>query len=715
MAIVDGGTPYGRAADELGASHNQEANLGGQPAATACPALGIFDDRGTRMLGTSTDHRCYAGRLPRKIPLSHQAGFCLSENYQRCPLWDTSIVAPAPAEPVVEWRDGRRPHLPALLHRLSRPRLPRLRVHLPSLSRIMPGAIRGARPPRRPNLRLSVPRLRLAAPGFLRHAPRRRLPRLRIAAPPLRRIATAMRPRGTRAHDTGAVALPARRPRVRRWLVGGIVVALLALAAAGGVIAAARNRRPVGHAAQIPAPTAAPATSVPVVASRLPSATATPPPSANAISDDRVLRPGALLGQRLNVPLDGSATGNIVVSSHVSSVTGCDRWFFDIYAYDAATGRFADVYDGSTGGSGSAPLLVPPVKSDLGCYPRVNMVEARTFDGMSRPAIIATVLLADRSTHLAAIGSTGPAAKPQILLDLVAGPGALVRVLDSPARVEVTEQAFAPTIPGVTDPGLGPVGTFQQVLGGRGGSLAVLSRSFTPACYTGTVAARRELNGERWLRITCPPGSSGGDAVFVLSAGAEVSPAGASFDAIRPGDQVVVAVDGTARSPGDAASAAALASGIQLTGAAAGRFAPSPTATTGNSPLTTPTTISTAAATLAPTAPRPPTTNSGAAAPPVAAPAVPRAVAPIPAAPAPVVIAPAAPRPVAPAAAAPAPAAPRPAVVAPAPATVLPAAQPAPPVIPIEAPTPPPAAGGLAPAPSAPPPAGGLAPPTAIR
>ncbi len=710
MAIIDGGIPPGRAASERGATPDQETNarsLSGTVAVTACPALGIFDDRSTRLLGISNDHRCYAAHLPRRIPLEHQTGFCLTDTYERCPLWNQSADRSFTFAPAANAAKRHKLRAPRFSRNNFRPSLPHLSLAALPLLRTMSNVHPRFSRPRLPRGHISIPLVR-------RPLPKVRLPRPRIALVQLKSLAP-----GLHLRPTGPILAqdPARVRHRRRFVLPAAVAGLLVLAVAlgGGLIAFRANRSSSPQIVGSPV-VAVTAVSQPAIAEATPFALATPAPLASAIADDRVLRPGAVLAQRLNVSLDGSDAGNTVVSSHATSTIGCDRPFLDIYAYDTVAGRFADVYDATAGGT-DTPLLAT-ASSEQGCFPRVGLLDSRTFEGINRPVLITTVLSATR-THVVAIGvpAQGPqgilSAKPRVMLDLFAGPDAVVRVLDSPARVEISEPAFAPDIAALTEPGMGSVGAFRQVLGGQAGRVAVIMHSLTPGCYSGTVVARLELNGERWLRIKCPAGSSTADAVFVLADGASISPAGAAFESIQTGDPITVVADGMVRSPADAHSAVAIASSVQLTGAGAARFVLSPTATTAVGPAPTAAASATTVPTVALPAPRPAVTNGAPAAP------APVVIAPRPAAPAPVAPQPAivAPRPAAPAPAAVAPApitepAPLPVAPRPAPATVTA------PVISTQPPTPPPAAGGLAPAPTAPtsaPPAGGLAPPTVTR
>lgn len=58
------------------------------PAATgACPSLGLADDPATRALYPTGAHRCYHTARALPIDGEHQVRLCLTDAYERCPLW----------------------------------------------------------------------------------------------------------------------------------------------------------------------------------------------------------------------------------------------------------------------------------------------------------------------------------------------------------------------------------------------------------------------------------------------------------------------------------------------------------------------------------------------------------------------------------------------------------------------------------------------------
>ncbi len=496
-----------------------DTDASNQPAATGtvepavCPALGLTGDRATHFLLASDHHRCFAARVTRQIPFEHQYQFCLTAKYQRCPIWEQSLAASQESRGADSASSQNRSWL-------THPRLLALAD-------------------------LHIGRPRLPRPG---------LPSLRLPGPHVPRPAAGRQ-----------VALASASLLVVLLLIAGVALVVSRRSSRGGSPVAATVEATA-------AATVAASRSTPFA-----SREATPIRAA-ALADDRVLRPGATLVKRLNVSLDGSANGNAVVASRVSSPAGCDRWFLDVYAYDQAAARFVDLFDGTAAnppGTGiAAALLSAPVKNERGCFPRVDLLDSRTFESMNRPVAIAAIAGTDGRTRVVAISIANQSNTIELLYDLTAGVGGAVQLLDNPSRVELSENAFAPAIAGITDPGLGAVGTFQQILGGSGGTFGVLSRTLISACSDGTVAAKQEIGGERWLRLKCRASSGGGNAVFVLAVGAGIQPAGASFERLLVGDDVTLSLDGTVRPPGDAANAVAVASAVRVRGISAGRFAP---------------------------------------------------------------------------------------------------------------------------------------------
>ena len=231
-------------------------------------------------------------------------------------------------------------------------------------------------------------------------------------------------------------------------------------------------------------------------------------PQVTALGDDLVLRPGATLVKRINASLDGSATGEAIVASRVDVTGGCPRWYLDVYAFVAGKGGFADVFDA---GSGPAQLLPPPTNTDAGCFPRVDLLDVRTFAGGDEPLAVATIPQADGRTRLVALSMSAGAGTPLVNYDAFIPSGATVRVVGSPSTVEVTQSAFAPPVAGVYDPARqGAVGIYREQLAGQGTRLSVTAHDFVPACTAGTLGSRAEVQGSRWLRIDCS--GSGGNA-----------------------------------------------------------------------------------------------------------------------------------------------------------------------------------------------------------
>lgn len=60
----------------------------------ACPALGLVDDPATRALFPTDAHRCFRAARPLPIESEHQVRLCLSDVYERCPLWQQPDLVP---------------------------------------------------------------------------------------------------------------------------------------------------------------------------------------------------------------------------------------------------------------------------------------------------------------------------------------------------------------------------------------------------------------------------------------------------------------------------------------------------------------------------------------------------------------------------------------------------------------------------------------------
>ena len=52
-----------------------------------CPALGLREDRDTHFFQAAYANNCFVAGRPRAIPLPHQSVFCLTSDYERCPLY----------------------------------------------------------------------------------------------------------------------------------------------------------------------------------------------------------------------------------------------------------------------------------------------------------------------------------------------------------------------------------------------------------------------------------------------------------------------------------------------------------------------------------------------------------------------------------------------------------------------------------------------------
>jgi len=507
-----------------------------------------------------------------------------------------------------------------------------------------------------------------------------------IAPPP----GAAAKNGATAAGDEARV--PAvRRLRVRALALAGLL-AVVVLALVGGTALALLRRGSTGgkQAAQAGAlaPAATPAQPAPAAPG--------PPRAAADVPDSALLRPGAALSSRVNVSLDGSPTGQALIVSRLPVAGGCDRWFLDLFSYNASTGAFADVFDAITARASDGSALLPSAAVANGrCLPQIDLVAATQLEGGAAPVALAAIREADGSERLLALALRPGQQQASVTFDQVFPAGATVRLSADAAQVEVAQLASGPSIPGLYAPADGPVGVVVQRFGGQNTGLHDLGARFQPSCSAGAVGVAATSGGKRWLRVECQALGVRGRSVFVVSPVAPFTPAGTSWDTLEPGDLVTLTLDPNSQLGDTTESATATAMAVRVDSALPASPTPGPALPPG----------------LAPTA----VINSGA---PAIAPAPLQSVSqPAPVAPAPAPAAPPAAAPVAPVpAVAPAD---QPAPYtgtddsSPAPAVAVPAAPvaTAPPPAPTEPPAP---SGGLAPPPAstqAPSGGGGLAPP----
>jgi len=80
-------------AAENGGNHARETPLGAGLSLAAgvsvasCPRLGLSTDPNTQHIFASPDNRCYALTPPAQITLIHQGTYCLTDGYERCPVF----------------------------------------------------------------------------------------------------------------------------------------------------------------------------------------------------------------------------------------------------------------------------------------------------------------------------------------------------------------------------------------------------------------------------------------------------------------------------------------------------------------------------------------------------------------------------------------------------------------------------------------------------
>src|SRR5438552_1534758 len=110
---------------------------------------------------------------------------------------------------------------------------------------------------------------------------------------------------------------------------------------------------------------------------------ATPPPSASTEraptavgagpnqppATAQLLRPGADAIERFDVSLDGSASGQVAISSRYTVTSGCQPVYVDVYSF--RDGRWQRVLDATDPGMQYGALLPPPESTPAGCFPKL--------------------------------------------------------------------------------------------------------------------------------------------------------------------------------------------------------------------------------------------------------------------------------------------------------------------------------------------------------
>lgn len=442
-----------------------------------------------------------------------------------------------------------------------------------------------------------------------------------------------------------AASQPAAAGRVasRRFHIGPVdlLAGALWLAIALGVVVVATRALPFGggkrhhsasqSAAQPATATFAPATAATTAAVAVASATSAaatgtatpvPPLLTGAAPDSALLRPGAALIERIDLPPAGSGPTSVVYSS-AAGIDGCAHPYVDVLRASAG-GSWKPVWTATSSPVDGGPLIPAVNRSDAGCFPRVSLVAVRGLD-RGQPGLALSIVAANGAQHVVVVDLAGTPS-PAVVASLDFAPGLTLDAADaSPLVLEATEPVPTPAAAGDGAWAGQTVAQLSQRFVWRGGSFSGAGWVATPTCLDGTVAARTE-DAAPVLVVRC----ADTDRYAAVQLPAEtVIPEGLRPADLQDGDDVQIAL---AQPPAGAAPQALPVAARVYSSAAQNRALLAAAATA--SPTVTPPVATAAPRTPAPTraSTAPPTTIPTAAAPPpVAATSVvsPAVVAPV--------------------------------------------------------------------------------------
>ncbi|HZU75224.1 MAG TPA: protein kinase [Dehalococcoidia bacterium] len=373
--------------------------------------------------------------------------------------------------------------------------------------------------------------------------------------------------------------VPAPRRRSRLLLFGAPAAVVLILLIAGAVVLLSHGSKKAPAAPTVVAATVSATAPVTVATTAAtpattPAPTATPlapPRQAADVPDAQLLRPGATLVQRVNLPGQNGDPGYIAVeSTGAAGAGGCSQTYVDLMRPQAGD-KVSNVWDGTQAPQGS-PLLQPVQKSDAGCYPAVKLFSAFTPQAGSVPALLVSVVASNGSQQIALVQGSGDLAK--LLGSLTTTPGTDVSVQDgTPPVLKVTENAYPSASSGLQPDYSRPLGRLALVETWQNGSFQPSGPQLTPNCLTGTIT-RKGNNAIEW---SCPDGSPGPVSAAAVD-GNTTYDSNVSFDDLNVGDDVTVALADGSTAPQDPLAALPTASSIKSS-AAATRKAPTPAPT----------------------------------------------------------------------------------------------------------------------------------------
>jgi len=370
------------------------------------------------------------------------------------------------------------------------------------------------------------------------------------------------------------MALPGR-PIVdclRQWSANGalrtrvVTAGLVVVASAGSVLLySAYGRPPIERADVVvryptmPAPstgTAAPvvgqATAAPPGASAAVDGTAAAQPSrASVVSNPArtpgpparpnladLLRPGAEPISRIDISLDGSATGQVAVTSRYTVTDGCQPLFADLFS--VTDGSWKRVFSASDGEMAYGAILPSPAAPADSCYPQIRLFSAQPALAPASPLLLLGAAYADTSLRLVIVGWDADARQPAIRFDWRTGANGRVARSTDGQQLDLSEDAKAP------DGETTSIGRFLQVIALNGSVPEVVSRRLSPNCDRGRLGAGADVRLS--VVLDC---SSGARTVFTIDEGTLFTPAGVVQRDLKEGDSVQVAFSAASLEPNE--------------------------------------------------------------------------------------------------------------------------------------------------------------------
>lgn len=358
-----------------------------------------------------------------------------------------------------------------------------------------------------------------------------------------------------------AVEQLARRPWYRRALASGrrlraIGVTDLAAGALWIVIVGAvfglvthrigSERRPkatpaFGQAASAPAPARPAGGSAAAGAAATAQPTpGVPLPNAAVVADSALLRPGAVVVDRVNLPGFGPDPGAAVLYSEAPAADGCRQPFIDLLRPDGR-GGWAPICDATAAPAGGPPLAPPVARTDAGCFPAVALFSVRPLERDGPPYALMVVTQADGTQRIVALAWNGITHQTAVLSDQRTAPGAEIALRDGqPAVLSVSEPVFLPAAVDAPAATAQPIGRLTRPFTWAGAGFAPSAGTFTLNCLSGTVARLLTNAPGPGLLLRCD-GGGGAFAAVSLSADTQFG-GGYGLTDLAVGDDVTVAL-----------------------------------------------------------------------------------------------------------------------------------------------------------------------------